>query len=186
MEVRAPFDGVITSQEISAFDRVSVGQDLFTLVSQDITPKVIAEVTSDELSRLRAQENIQIRFSTGEIVPVDQSHLSSKINLSTQKIRVEFPLTSLPDDVLVGSFARLLIPPQNGSTQILPLSSLSFEPGGAEVLVLDDDSVARRAQIQYGKIVSDGVEVLSGLEPGTLIVRYRKQAHAGEIIIPIE
>ncbi|MCF7812499.1 efflux RND transporter periplasmic adaptor subunit [Candidatus Gracilibacteria bacterium] len=186
LEVRAPFSGRITAKEISDFDQVNAGQPLFSIVSPTVNPKVVGYVTSDELDRILSASHIDIQLSNGNKVRVDHSFLSYKTDPSSQKIRVEFQLDTFPEGVLLGSFAKILVPTQNGKVNLVPITALSFEPDGAEVLILDSENIARRKKVQYGKIISDAVEILGGLEKGQKILKYRNRAHAGEFIQEIE
>lgn len=182
LEIRAPFDGKVTAKNISEFDQVTIGQNLFSIVSETIAPKAVGYVTKDELDRLLTTEIVKIKLSNDEVLEVKKSYLSYKTDPESQKIRVEFQLDEYPKDVLVGSFVKILVPAQNGKVNLVPITALSFEPDGAEVLILDADSMARRVKVQYGKIVGDAVEILEGLEKGTKVLQYRNRAHAGEKI----
>lgn len=182
LEVKAPFDGVITEKNVSNFDQTTVGQKLFSLVSESVTPKIVGFVTTEELDRLLTAETVRIRLANDEMIGVSKSYLSFKVDPETQKIRAEFSFNDFPKGVLVGSFAKILVPLRNGHTNLLPISSLSFEPGGAEVLIVDDENIARRQKVSFGKIMSDSVEILDGLLDGQQVIQFRNRAHAGEKI----
>ena len=62
------------------------------------------------------------------------------------------------------------------------MSALSFEPDGAEVLIVNDQNIAERRIVKYSKIVSDSVEISDGLRLGDRVIEFRKQANAGEKI----
>jgi hypothetical protein len=81
----------------------------------------------------------------------------------------------------IGSLARIILPAKNGISTLLPISAISFEPDGAELFVVKDGTVERR-KVTTGKIVSDALEVIDGLELFEKIVLYRKQVHAGEAV----
>ena len=98
----------------------------------------------------------------------------------TQKINVEFPIDSSEEDLLVGSYVKLLLPIKNGIPNLLPISAVSFEPGGAEVIVIDAENIARRKKVETKKIISDSIEIAGGLEAGEQVVRFRNRVTAGE------
>jgi len=109
--------------------------------------------------------------------------LSSKTDPESQKIRVEFPLEELPSNTLVGSFARLILPSvKNGNRKLLPISAVSFEPDGTEVLVLNEENIAERRVVEYRRILGDGIEISGGIVHGDRIIQYRSRVHAGEKI----
>ncbi len=180
LQVRAPFGGTITNKSITDFDRVNAGQALFTIVSGNVAPKLVASVTRDELNRMQsAPEKISAILPNGETKALKDFFVSGKIDPLTQKMNVEFPLDLL-EDVMVGSYVKLLLPIKNGIPNLLPISAVSFEPGGAEVLIIDENNIARRKSIQTAKIISDSIEVTGGLEAGEHVVRFRNRVTAGE------
>lgn len=182
LEVRAPFAGKITEKFINNFDQVRMGENLFSLVSETIAPKVVGFVTKDELDRLLTKDTVKVLLSNNQTIEVKQSYLSFKTDAESQKIQVEFQLDTFPEGVLVGSFAKILVPSQNGKVNLVPITALSFEPDGAEVLIKGENDIAKRVKVQYGKIVGDAVEIVGGLEKGTKVLQYRNRTHAGEII----
>lgn len=180
LSVRAPFTGTITSVDIDAFDQVSAGAGLFGVVASDARPKISANLTADEISRLSAvHAPARVRFVDGAIVTLSEYSVSGRVDPITQKIAVEFPLDEAPSGERVGTFVRLLLPAGNGSSNLVPISAISFEPDGAEVLVVTD-GVAARQKVKTGTIISDAIEVTAGLEINTAVVQYRNRAHAGE------
>jgi len=180
LQIRAPFAGTIANKTVTSYDRVSAGETLFTIVSGDVVPKLKATVTSDELKRMQsAPENISVILPNGGRKTLEMFLVAGRMNSLTQKINVEFPLESLDEDILVGSYVKLLLPVKNGIPNLLPISAVSFEPGGAEVIVIDE-GIARRKQVQTAKIISDSIEIAGGIEAGELVVRFRNRVTAGE------
>ncbi len=181
LKVRAPFAGKIAGKNVTSYDQVSAGQTLFTIVSENVEPKLEAFITQDELHRMQAApEKISAVFPNGEKKSLSTFLVAGKMNSVTQKISVEFPLEESAEDLWVGTYVRLLLPIKNGVPNLLPISAVSFEPGGAEVLVIDAENIARRKQIQTAKIISDSIEIVGGVEPGEKVVRFRNRVTAGE------
>jgi RND family efflux transporter MFP subunit len=183
LSVRAPFSGKISAKMINGYDRVSQGQTLFSLVGNDVKPKIVATVTRDELEKMQhASERIFVRFANGQIENLPEFQMSGTIDSLTQKVEIEFPLETLSEGSLVGSFVRIQLPLRNGVSNLVPISAISFEPGGAEVLTIDEENIVRRQEIETGKIISDAIEVLSGLENGASVILFRNRTHAGESV----
>jgi RND family efflux transporter MFP subunit len=180
LTVRAPFSGKITGKTVLAFDQVKAGSVLFSMVGTDIDPRVSTTMTLDELVRVQAnQDTVQALFEDGTKVGLKTFQISGKLDSTTQKLTVEFPLSELPKGALIGSFVKVLLPIDGTNTNLLPISALSFEPDGAEVLIVKDGQ-GQRVKVALGKLVSNAVEINGGLEAGTQVVRYRTRAHAGE------
>ncbi len=182
LTIRAPFSGAITGKTILPFDQVRSGDSLFSIVGEKVDPKITATITRDELMRLQnTPDGVDAVFEDGTIVTLSESEISGKLDSITQKLNVDFPLKELPESSLVGSFVRIRLPINGATNNLLPISAVSFEPGGAEVLLLKD-GVGKRTKVEAGKLVSNAIEIWGGLEDGDQVVRYRSRAHAGEKI----
>ena len=178
--VRAPFDGKITGKNILPYDQVTTGTSLFSIVGSNVEPKLRTTITSNELARIMANiDNINAKLEDGTIIPLPNFQISGKLDAKTQKLTIDFPLKTLPDTLLVGSFVKILLPINNAVSNLLPISAISFEPGGAETLILEKGK-GKRVKIEVGRLVSNTVEINNGLSAGTKVVRYRTRAHAGE------
>lgn len=181
LTLTAPFRGTVTKKYISQYQQISPGMPVISLLSDSVSPKVVAAVTFDEWERLQLHDTIDIQLPNKEILSLSQMSVSAKIDPVSQKVQVEFPLETLPEDLFVGSFVKLLVPLKNGHNNLLPITALSFEPGGAEVLVVKNGTAQRR-RITYTQILSDSVVVSSGLEKGEQVLRYRKRFYDGDLI----
>jgi RND family efflux transporter MFP subunit len=178
--IRAPFDGNITNKAILSYDQVSAGTPLFSLVGTNVTPKITAKITPDELLRIQTNpKNVSAKLENGDTIPLPVFKISGKLDSITQKLQADFPLDEIPEGLLVGSFVKILLPIDGTISNLLPISAISFEPDGAEVLIVKD-GVGERAKVTIGKLISNAVEIESGLEMGTPVVQYRTRAHAGE------
>lgn len=178
LDVRAPFNGVISGKSVNAYQQVSPGVSLFEIVNKDVAPKVTAFVTKKELNTLLTAEKIQVSVDE-KVFEVTSGSMSSTVDPATQKIKVEYDLPS-NEDIRVGLLARIKVPVlQSEQNILLPLSSIGFEPDGAEVLVIIDGEAVRR-KVTVGDIQSDGIEVTAGIVSGDTIVRYRSRVYPGQ------
>ncbi len=190
LNVYAPYDGTISTVFINPYFQVAAGTQLFSFVSDNIGKYVWGYVTTEEFHRMETHpEEIKIQLENGSVISPDTSYISSRMDSDTQKMEVQLSITDPCEKTeeeqceftAVGSLARIILPAKNGVSTLLPISSISFEPDGAEVFVVKDGKVERR-KVTTGKIVSDALEVLSGLEIGDDIITYRKRVHAGELV----
>lgn len=183
LEIKAPFAGVITEKEVSSFEQVKVGDKLFSLVAEDVTPKVVAFVTPQERDRLQEAPQIILELPDKSQIISENLNLSFKTDPQNQKQRLELLFEDFPD-ISVGTFVKILVPADGVKENLLPLSSFAFEPGGAEVLILKEGKALRKTLV-YGEIFSNAVEVLSGLEAGDRVIRHRNRAFSGELLEPL-
>lgn len=180
LNVRAPFEGKISAKFVKDFDRVNPGQKLFSIVSKNSVPEVIAYLSAEETQLLNDLDNIKIELSDGETIPVENVAIAGKLDRTTQKMEAKF--SGISDKLLIGSIANILLPINSGSSNLIPISAISFEPDGAEVFVVNTAKKVERRKIQTGKIVSSAVEVLGGLESREILVKYRNRVNAGDLI----
>lgn len=178
--VRAPFDGDITNKAVLAYDQVKAGTPLFSMVGTKVNPKITAKITPDELLRIQTNpDSVSAKLENGDIIPLPIFEISGKLDPVTQKLQADFPLDKIPENLLVGAFVKILLPIDGTISNLLPISAISFEPDGAEVLIVKD-GIGERVKVTIGKIISNAIEIEKGLDVGTPVVRYRTRAHAGE------
>lgn len=183
LTIKSPITGRITEKMINAFKQVSMGQPLFSVVAQETNPKIVGFLSEDELEKLLLQKNTKIKLSNNRIYEVSQSFLSYKINNQTQKIQVEFEINKeeFPEEVLIGSFAEILIPIQSNEKNLIPITAVSFEPSGAEILrVNPNNKTAERQTVMYDKIIGDTIRITDGIQKGALFVRYKNRVNVGD------
>ena len=183
LTIRAPFSGKISEKFISVGDQVGVGSAAFALVNKDASGKVVAYLTARELADIRNSDEVKLEFANGETAALVKNFSSVHVNPQNQKIKVELPLERVPENVFMGGFARILLSVNGTKSDLLPVSAVSFEPGGAEVLVVaEGENVARRRAVEVGEIVANAIEVVAGIGEGEKVVRFRNQVHSGETV----
>ncbi len=185
LEIRAPFAGRVFFKDVTEGKQVNVGQKLFSITNESSASEVVAYLSVDELDNERKVEGAKIEFADGTFQEPIEILVSGKLDTETQKFKTIFRLPNNEETkkATSGSFAKILIPTQNGYKNLLPVSAFSFEPDGAEVLVLGEGNILSRKKVQTGKIISDSVEVLSGLENEEQVVRFRNRFYAGQEVV---
>jgi RND family efflux transporter MFP subunit len=185
LEIRAPFSGKIFFENVTAGEQVKAGQKLFSITNEDSLLKVEAFLSADELSADRNIVGVKIELLNGTSLEPTEISVSAKLDIETQKFETTFYLPENEEikKITSGSFAKIFIPTQNGAGNLLPISTFSFEPDGAEVLILNEENVLERRKIETGKIIADSVEVLSGLNAEEKIIRFRNRFYAGQKVI---
>ncbi len=186
LTIRASISGKLASRTVKNGDLVSPGTVLFTIVNEQGSKKVVAYLTQDEWLKAQLVDEIKIEVGGSEFFTKDK-FLSPKLDAQTQKVLAEFMLPS--EASLVGNLAKVFIPlgvANNGQKLLIPFSAISFEPDGAEVLVLNGENIAQRKKVVVGKVVVSNVEIVSGLEVGDKIVEFYKRILPGEKVITDE
>ena len=174
--VRAPFSGRITEKFIREGQLVSPGVNLFSIVNLDKEKKVVAFFSSEEITQLN--ETIKIEYGH-EVIEVSKFIQGLTIDPQTQKIRVDF---ILPKDtnILPGKSVKILLS-SDEETNMVPLSATSFEPDGTqEVLILNKDNLLERKKVEIKNDIADGVKILSGLDIGDSVIKYKNRFYSGQ------
>lgn len=182
LNVRAPFDGKISAKFVKDFDRVNPGQKLFSIVSGDSVPEIIAHLSAEETHLLSDLEKLKIELASGETIAVENVAISGKLDSASQKMEVKFSAgEEFRGNLVIGSIANILLPINSESSNLIPISAVSFEPDGAEVFVIESGKIVRK-KVQTGKIISSAVEILGGLESRENLVKYRNRVNAGDLV----
>ncbi len=180
--VKAPIAGKVSEKTVNVGDLVSPGSPLFSIVNEQANKKVVAFLTLEEWESASKADTVEVRVGNQSYAVTD-IFLSPKLNTQTQKVLAEF---TIPGGItLVGNLAKVLVPfgSSNENPNMVPFSAVSFEPDGAEVLVLGADNIAERRKVQVGKVVVSSIEIIGGLEPEDQVVEYYKRALPGERIV---
>ena len=185
--VRAPFAGKISDKSISSGDQISVGQKLFEIFAPNSEIKIAGFASPREFEALQGGSKILLEFNNGTAQSIDNQNTfwAGKIDPFSQKIPFEISLENPPENVLAGSFVSVGVENKAGSAEnsnFLPLSAIAFEPGGAEILVLDANNQATRRKIQISTISGQWAEIVSGINPGEKFIQFRNQVISGSFI----
>lgn len=166
-QLRAPFAGVITEKHALPGDLATPGLPLLTL---EATARLRAEGALPEqaAATLRLGDSLSVIVQdnaapvTGRI-----EELSAAADALSRSVLVK---VALPDgSARSGQFARLLV--TTGTTDIVSVPATAVSRFGQmeRVFVVQENRVALRL-VKTGRVVSDRIEILSGLAPGEPVV----------------
>lgn len=181
LEIRAPFTGKITGKWVNASEQVNPNQKLFTFEGTSNNKKIVTFLSLEEWEIFKTLKKITGTLPDKTHYATEKKFISSTIDPLTQKIKVEVEINA--PNLLVGSFTTIELPLKSETKILIPLSAISFEVDGAEVLLIqpEDQSLSRK-KVQYGKIVSENIEILDGIQGGDEIIRYYDRVSIGDII----
>ena len=184
LEIKAPFDGKIFAKEISVGNQIKTGQKLFSIANENTSVKIVSFLSQVEAERINNKSEIKIKLPNDKIIISKEKFLSPKLDPMNQKLKAEFIIEkdNFPADIVNGTFVKILVPIQNGHKNLLPISAVSFEPDGNEILWINKENKTVRKKISTGEIFYDAITILENLDSGTRIVKYRNHAYAGEKI----
>lgn len=173
--VRAPIDGTVIDKQVDVGDMVTPGQLLVTLYDPK-QMQLVANVRESLTDKLEVGQDIGVRIDglqkqcVGRISEkVPQAQASSR----AFQVKVTGPC---PEGIYSGMFGRILIPLGEETVIVVPGRAIR-KVGQLELVeVMEKDRMIQRAirtgrelgdlPTEDGQVLSDQVEVLSGLQPG--------------------
>lgn len=170
----APFAGFIASRNIEEYETVSAGQPVFTLVD----PRQLeVELGMPErlISRLRPGDPVVVRVDIlpGKEIAGTVSEVGVALDGSTGSYPVKVEIIESPEGLRPGMAAEAVFtfPFAAGPGYVVPTSALLRDMVSGENFIWTvEDSRAVRRPVEIGELVSGGVEIVSGLDPGEIVV----------------
>jgi RND family efflux transporter MFP subunit len=167
-EVRAPFSGMITRKDMDPGDLAMPGKPLFAM--EDFSRLRLETHVAESLAgSLKTGDKIRITVDTAS---VDTEGVVSEISPSADVgSRTFFVKIDLPADPLLraGQFGRAHIPRGVHKALAVPETAVT-QRGQMEIAFVVRDGKACMRLVRTSRDDGGRVEILSGLEPGELLV----------------
>ncbi|HET8791435.1 MAG TPA: efflux RND transporter periplasmic adaptor subunit [Modicisalibacter sp.] len=176
--LRAPFDGVIGFRNISRGSLVTPGTELVTL---DMLETLKLDFTLPAVHLASLQPGQQLTATTGAYPEMrfegEIADLATRVDPATRSIAIR---AELPNPALLlrpGMLMQVVL--ERSPRQALTIPEEALTPSGNKqfVLVIDETDKNRitRRQVEIGERRFGQVEILSGLQPGDLVVSHGVQ-----------
>jgi HlyD family secretion protein len=169
-QIRAPYDGVVTSRKVSngKFVQPASGQGdwLFKVARRDPVRVVIAVPEADaELVREKAEVKLAIQELNGETLSGPVARTSWALEPGPRTLRVEIDLPNKASRLRPGMYVHAQIINQLPERWTLPTSAV-VKQGDATVCFLIDGDKVVRTPVQLGRSDGQFVQVLKRQKPG--------------------
>lgn len=184
IEVRAPFDGLVTRKHAEMGDLAVPGKPLVDLedpaglqfeaevpdaLAGRIQPQARMNIHLDRTSRMPAGAGAEKGPGRGEReLDAVVSEIAPASDPVSRTFRVKLDLPE-GTGLMPGQFARLSVP-LGDSTVLLVPASVVVQRGQLELAFVVDKDRARLHLVKTGRTVGGEVEILSGLEAGDNVV----------------
>lgn len=169
--ISAPFDGVVTARLAEPGDFVAKNTHLLSVADPD---SLVAEVLVSELvlPQLAVGDPAEIRVDAlgGRTFPGSILRIHPTLSETGRQAKVEAAFQQIPDGARAGQFVRLSFRGRDLERLMVPFRSIRQDRDGPFVWIIDDQGQAQRQAVEPGVRITDQVEILSGLEPGTQII----------------
>lgn len=183
--IRAPFSGRISESRASIGDLVSPSTGvLTTIVSLD---PMHASFSMSEKQRLQSgadrmsgqgegrNDNVEVWLKLGKGFDYEYKgqldYLGNRIDTQTGTIALRAQFPNPEHRLLPGQYVEVIVKDKNAKpTLVIPRLSVQTDLEGDFVMVLKDDNIVERRNIELGPQIEQGVIVLTGLNEGEKVL----------------
>ena len=174
VELIAPISGLVARVDSESGAIAFPGDALVKIVSDD-KYEVAFDVTQEDRNKLKAGQNVRIYFDGDDGVEGKISH----VGLATSDMsRLFTAYASFPasEGIYPGILASVNVTIEERDDVIqLPVEAILDRPSG-KVVVTIDNGIAHLQPVVLGLNGEGNVEILDGLEPGTVVATYGHKA----------
>jgi membrane fusion protein (multidrug efflux system) len=169
-DVRAPFTGHVVRRFVDPGQTVSNGTALYSLADMD---RLLARVfiPAKEFRSIRSDQPVQLMVtSTGDRLTGRIDLVNPLVDPESGTIKVTVEVTRYPPTTRPGDFVEVsIVTDAHTDSLLVPRIAVVTERGQESVYVVDGDT-ARQRPVDVGFEDDDHAEILSGIEPGELVV----------------
>lgn len=168
VEVKAPFDGVVTRKVADIGDLAAPGKPLVEL--EDAT-RLELEADVPEAIAAKIQSGARMAVRTGEAageLTGTVAEIAPNADPLSRTFRVKLDLPN-GQGLMSGQFARVAVPVGEITTMRIPASAV-VQRGQMEIVFAVEDQRARLHLVKTGRQFKGETEILSGLDSGDSVV----------------
>ena len=168
----SPIDGIVTARSMDAKNVFGGGQPILTVMQ--ITPvKVLVSISEIHFPRVRTGMEVRVRLDvhpdrafTGRI-----NIIYPTIDQLSRTFKAEVTIANSDMAIRPGMFARVELNFGTIDHVVVPDVAVVKQPGtNTRYVFTVENGVARRRELQLGRLTGDHYEVISGIESGALVV----------------
>lgn len=177
--IKAGFSGTIADLPFQVGEFVSPGQIVATLINSDQI-EIKAYISNSDRELINNDSGIIINGGiSGKI-----DFISPRIDPQKKKIEVRI----FPDqtgNLHIGEFVEVIFEnkiPAEKNSFFLPFKAIKNTPDGAFILIVNNEGKIVSRKITLGRIISDHIEVISGLEVNQEIIESTRGLNDGDSV----
>ena len=166
--VVAPFDGVITRKLADVGDLASPGRTIVE-IEDPAQLRFEADLPEALIDGIKLGSQLFVRLSSSDIqIPGVVSEIAPMAETASRTYLVKLDLPRIPA-IRAGQFGRVAVPAGENHVPRIPASAI-VQRGQLEYVFVVDSGKVQLRLIRSGKRLAAQVEVVSGLNPGELVV----------------
>ena len=168
VNLRAPFNGVVTSKSIEAGDMANPGVPLISIEGPG-NFEVTASVPESEISKIKSGTEVQVIVkSSDKILPGTVTEVSTSAKNTGGQYLVKVVLDKTDASILSGMYATVQFPIEKKAqmattTVLVPQEALVKRGQLTGIYTVSQSNTALLRWLRLGRTFGDNVEVLSGL-----------------------
>jgi RND family efflux transporter MFP subunit len=192
-KITAPFEGVVTRRFANLGTLMQAGTTSSTQalplvrLSEDDKFRLVIPVPESYVPYIRVGDSVQVTVpALNRKFPGKVARFSVDVKEDTRTMHTEVDVLN-PNRVLVpGLYAEATLKLEGkGDTLVVPLQAVDQQNGKATVAIVDSSNRIEIRNVVLGVQTATHAEVLSGLEPGDMVVASdRSGLHAGQVVQP--
>ncbi|MCM4167443.1 Efflux pump periplasmic linker BepF [Arenibacter antarcticus] len=166
INIRAPFNGVITNKAINVGDMANPGMPLLEMESPG-NFQVLAMVPESEILQIKADAEVDVLIKTlNESIKGKVAEISTSAKNTGGQYMVKVLLDKSETNLLSGMYATVQFPiakKENTNSVQIPLDAIVHNGQLSGVYTVSESNTALLRWLRLGRTFGDNVEVLSGL-----------------------
>jgi RND family efflux transporter MFP subunit len=168
--ITAPFSGTVTKKIANTGDLAFPGMVLLQ-IENDEELQVLAQVPEALLLKVSEGDNLSVEIPAAQLILIGEvAEVAPAADPISRTAPVKINIASGPD-LRVGQFARISLEGSDESTLLLAGSAVLSRGQMELVFVVDMSSkTARMRLVRTGAAYDDEIEIISGLDPGEMVV----------------
>jgi RND family efflux transporter MFP subunit len=187
--VKAPFDGVITLRNVDVGALVSTSNTLLYRIAQTGALRTYVNVPQTYVNSVHVGQaaTLTVAHLPGRRFSGKVARMANALDPSTRTMLVEVAVPNGDGALFPGTYAEVdLSGPRANPPLVVPAAAIIFRSDGAQVAVVQPDGTLHLQKVAVGRDYGDRLEVLQGVEDGTMIVAAPGDAaREGARIIPV-
>ncbi len=166
--ITAPFSGTITRKMANVGDLASPGMGLLEMEnSEDL--QILAQVPEALLLKVSIGDSLPVHIPAAGLTLVGEvAEVAPAADPMSRTAPVKIKIPVGPD-LRVGQFARVTLENSDEMTLVVAESAV-IAKGQMDLVFVVEENIARLRLIRTGVVYGGDVEILSGLDPGELVV----------------
>jgi len=171
--VKAPFDGIVTLRNVDVGALVNAGNTLLYRIAQMNVLRTYVNVPQSNSDSIHAGQQAQLTVSNlpGRKFSGTVARTANSLDPNSRTMLVEIQVPNKDGVLLPGMYALVnLSSPRANPPVLLPGDALIVRADGTEVAVVRPDHTIHLQRIQVGRDYGDKLEIISGLQPGELVI----------------